>query len=400
MPEALIQAKDLSKAFGQTQAVAGVSLQVAAGEIYGLVGPDGAGKTTLLRLLCGALHMDFGSVSLAGFDIAQHVEQAREQIGYLAQRFALYEELTVMENLKFFAEVRGLPAKEWQPCSQEILTFVGLAEFTGRRAGQLSGGMKQKLGLALALVNRPHILLLDEPTTGVDPLTRQDFWQLIIRLLRDDGPAILVSTPYMDEAARCTRVGFLRGGNLINEGTPSQLRNQLSGRVAELSGQPQAILAKLASEDEDIENVQRFGSRLHLRIRAGQSEVVISRLSEKIIGTGGKLYSLRMIEPQLEDVFIVYRRRCSMSTAIHTENLTRRFGNFLAVDHLSFEVQTGQIFGYLGPNGSGKTTTIRMLLGLLHPSEGGAQVLGYDVATQAEQVRCVFRVHVTKICFI
>jgi ABC-2 type transport system ATP-binding protein len=306
MPETLIQAKDLLKAFGQTQAVAGVSLQVSAGEIYGLVGPDGAGKTTLLRLLCGALHMDSGSVSLAGFDIAQHVEQAREQIGYLAQRFALYEELTVMENLKFFAEVRGLPAKEWQPRSQEILTFVGLAEFTGRRAGQLSGGMKQKLGLALALVNRPHILLLDEPTTGVDPLTRQDFWQLIIRLLRDDGPAILVSTPYMDEAARCTRVGFLRGGMLINEGTPRQLRSQLSGRVAELSGQPQAILARLASEDEDVENIQRFGSRLHLRIRAGQSEVVLSRLSEKIIDSGGKLVSLRMIEPQLEDVFIVF----------------------------------------------------------------------------------------------
>src|SRR5271157_532581 len=306
MPDKLIEADDLSKAFGQTQAVVGVSLQVASGEIYGLVGPDGAGKTTLLRLLCGALHVDSGTVSLAGFDIAHHVEQAREQIGYLAQRFSLYEELTVMENLKFFAEVRGLPAKDWLPRSQEILTFVGLADFTGRRAGQLSGGMKQKLGLALALVNRPRILLLDEPTTGVDPLTRQDFWELIIKLLRDEGPAILVSTPYMDEADRCTRVGFLRTGKLIREGTPSELRSLLLGRVVELAGQPQSLLARLASSDEDVENVQRFGSRLHLRIRAGQSEVVIQRLNEKIIGNGGKLDSLRMIEPQLEDVFIVF----------------------------------------------------------------------------------------------
>ena len=306
MPEVLIQVNTLAKAFGKTQAVDGVSLQVAAGEIYGLVGPDGAGKTTLLRLVCGALHTDAGSVSLAGFDIAKHAEQAREQIGYLAQRFALYEELTVMENLKFFAEVRGLPAKDWQPRSQEILAFVGLSEFTGRRAGQLSGGMKQKLGLALALVNRPRILLLDEPTTGVDPLTRQDFWQLIIRLLRDESPAILVSTPYMDEAARCTRVGFLRSGKLIREGTPHQLRGQLFGRIAELSGQPQSLLAELASADEDVENVQRFGARLHIRIRTGQSELVIKRLSEKISGSGGKLEALRMIEPQLEDVFIVF----------------------------------------------------------------------------------------------
>ncbi|MDR3577040.1 MAG: ABC transporter ATP-binding protein [Anaerolineaceae bacterium] len=306
MPEPLIQANALSKVFGQIRAVDGVSLQVAAGEIYGLVGPDGAGKTTLLRLLCGALHMDTGSVTLAGFDVGKHAEQAREQIGYLAQRFALYEELTVMENLKFFAEVRGMPAAEWQPRSQEILAFVGLAEFTGRRAGQLSGGMKQKLGLALALVNRPRILLLDEPTTGVDPLTRQDFWQLIIRLLRDESPAILVSTPYMDEAARCTQVGFLRSGKLIREGTPRQLRSQLDGRVAELSGQPQALLAELAGSDPDVENVQRFGSRLHLRMREGQSEAVINRLRDKINGSGGRLAVLRMIEPQLEDVFIVF----------------------------------------------------------------------------------------------
>ena len=228
MAEVLIRASDLHKCFGSTHAVNGVSLQVSEGEIYGLVGPDGAGKTTLLRLLCGALHPDRGGASLAGFDVARQVERARQQIGYLAQRFALYEELTVLENLRFFAEVRGLPGSQWKPRSQEILAFVGLADFVERRAGQLSGGMKQKLGLALALINRPHILLLDEPTTGVDPVTRQDFWRLIIGLLQEESLCVLVSTPYMDEAARCQRVGFLRGGKLISEGTPPRLPRLVS----------------------------------------------------------------------------------------------------------------------------------------------------------------------------
>ena len=179
---ALIETNHLHKSFGNTHAVDDLNLSVAAGEIYGLVGPDGAGKTTALRLLCGALRSDAGQTSITTYDIARQTEQARAQIGYLPQRFSLYEDLTVLENLRFFAEARGLPTVEWKPRCMEILEFVGLAEFINRRAGQLSGGMKQKLGLAAALVHRPRVLLLDEPTTGVDPVTRQDFWQLIIRL--------------------------------------------------------------------------------------------------------------------------------------------------------------------------------------------------------------------------
>ena len=304
MAEVLIQADDLHKSFGSTRAVDGVSLRVAEGEIYGLVGPDGAGKTTLLRLLCGALHMDGGGAVLAGFDVAHHVEQAREHIGYLAQRFALYEELTVLENLRFFAEVRGLPTSQWKPRSQEILAFVGLADFVERRAGQLSGGMKQKLGLALALINRPRILLLDEPTTGVDPVTRQDFWRLIIGLLQEESLCVLVSTPYMDEAARCKRVGFLRGGKLISEGTPRDLRAILAGRILELSGDPQELLLRLARSEAGVETVQRFGSRFHLRVAEGAAQAVIQRLGERIPAAGGSIESLAPIEAQLEDVFI------------------------------------------------------------------------------------------------
>ena len=304
MTELLINAHNLSKTFGQTHAVAGVSVQVAAGEIYGLVGPDGAGKTTLLRLLCGALHLDTGDVTLGKFDMKKQPDQARTQLGYLAQRFALYEDLTVLENLRFFAELRGLSAQAWEPRSREILEFVDLAQFGGRRAGQLSGGMKQKLGLALALVTRPQILLLDEPTTAVDPVTRQDFWRLIFSLLRNEKIAVLVSTPYMDEAMRCTRVGFLRAGKLISEGTPTELRAPYAGRILELAGEPQRLIADLARADVDVENLQRFGNRLHARVRAGQTETVVQRLRAQISQAGGRVELLRAIEPQLEDVFI------------------------------------------------------------------------------------------------
>src|SRR5512143_1164725 len=179
----LVEATNLKKYFGETHAVDHVSLQVKTGEIYGLVGADGAGKTTTMRLLVGALLPDHGEVTICGYDVIRKTEDARSQLGYLSQRFSLYEDLTVLENIRFFAEVRGLKSNEWLPRSLEILDFVGLERFKDRRAGQLSGGMKQKLGLASALVTRPHVLLLDEPTTGVDPLTRQDFWQLVISLV-------------------------------------------------------------------------------------------------------------------------------------------------------------------------------------------------------------------------
>ena len=180
--ELLVQATNLKKSFGSLHAVDGVSLRIPPGEIYGLVGADGAGKTTTMRLLVGALLPDEGEVTVCGYHVIRETEHARSQLGYLSQRFSLYEDLTVLENIRFFAEVRGLKSDEWLPRSLEILNFVGLEQFKDRRAGQLSGGMKQKLGLASALVTRPRVLLLDEPTTGVDPVTRQDFWQLVIKL--------------------------------------------------------------------------------------------------------------------------------------------------------------------------------------------------------------------------
>jgi len=312
----LINAQGLYKSFGETHAVDDVSLAVQPGEIYGLVGPDGAGKTTTLRLLVGALNPDAGEIEVGGFNVLKQVENARSQIGYLSQRFSLYEDLTVLENIRFFAEVRGLSTKEWLPRSLEILEFVGLAEFKDRRAGQLSGGMRQKLGLASALVTRPRVLLLDEPTTGVDPVTRQDFWQLLIRLvsksLSPDGRggggegevSVLLTTPYMDEAARCHRVGFMRGGKIIAEGTPSELRAALNGRILELRGQPIALLRKVAHQDEDVEDVQAFGDRLHVRVGEYKAEAVLSRLKSEIRSEGGQVTELRSVPAVLEDVFI------------------------------------------------------------------------------------------------
>ncbi len=313
----LIDAVDLQKSFGNVRAVDGVTLHVEPGEIYGLVGSDGAGKTTTMRLIVGALKADSGRAEVGGYDIEQQTENARSQIGYLSQRFSLYEDLTVLENIRFFAEVRGLKPGEWVPRCMELLEFVGLAGFRDRRAGQLSGGMKQKLGLASALVTRPRVLLLDEPTTGVDPVTRQDFWQLLISLVATplaapaanqpgaaNGVAVLISTPYMDEAARCHRVGFMRQGRIIAEGTPLELRTRLADRILELRGSPLRQLRQIAQQQHGVEDVRAFGDRLHLRVAENRAGEVLSRLPALVAAQGATIQEFRVVPPGLEDVFI------------------------------------------------------------------------------------------------
>ncbi len=299
----LIEVHDLSRAFGDTRAVDGLSFSVSEGEIYGLVGPDGAGKTTTMRLLCGALRADSGQVTIAGMDLADKPELVRERIGYLPQRFSLYGELTAMENLRFFAEVRGLGRNEWLPRAREILTFVGLDEFADRRAEALSGGMRQKLGLAAALIHRPQVLLLDEPTGGVDPVTRQAFWQLLFRLLRE-GVAVLISTPYMDEAARCSRLGFLNRGKLMVEGSPQGIEARLQDRILEVEGGPRAILERVARDDPEVESAHAFGDRLRLRLSDPVSADICSRLEEAMVGMGATVGRMETSPPTIEDVFI------------------------------------------------------------------------------------------------
>jgi ABC-2 type transport system ATP-binding protein len=314
-----IIAQHLRKTFGSTLAVDDLNLNIASGEIYGLVGSDGAGKTTTMRLLVGALKPDSGDASICGWSVGKQTEQARAQLGYLSQRFSLYEDLTVLENIRFFAEMRGMARQEWLPRCLEILDFVGLEPFKDRRAGQLSGGMRQKLGLASALVTRPRVLLLDEPTTGVDPVTRQDFWQLLIRLVApgsrspsagethggsEQDVAVILSTPYMDEAARCKRVGFMRLGRMIAEGSPSQLRASLEGRIVEVQGRSLPAMRELAGKIKGVEDVRAFGDRLHMRVAAGQADSVIQGLYSSPTSGDDATLTARLVPPTLEDVFI------------------------------------------------------------------------------------------------
>jgi ABC-2 type transport system ATP-binding protein len=297
----LIEAHNLHKSFGPTRAVNGVSLTVRAGEAYGLVGPDGAGKTTTLRLLVGALRADAGAARVGGYDVARQTEQARVGLGYLAQRFSLYGDLTVIENLRFFGQVRGMGGAVIERRAEELLKFVGLGGFEQRRADQLSGGMRQKLGLACALVHQPKVLLLDEPTGGVDPVTRQDFWQLIIRIL-GEGAAVVVSTPDMDEAARCNRLGFMHRGRILVQGSPRELTASMAGRVLELAAHPKDAAKTIAQSDPDVEDVLTFGDRFHLRVKAVEGP--LARLPAALSAAGVAVDRLRPIPPSLEDVFI------------------------------------------------------------------------------------------------
>jgi ABC-2 type transport system ATP-binding protein len=300
-PVPLVDARGLQRAFGPIRAVDGVDIVVQPGEAYGLVGPDGAGKTTTLRLLVGALLPDAGSVRVGGHDMTADPDVARSGIGYLAQRFSLYADLTVWENLRFFAEVRGIRGEPFRTRAAELIGFVGLTGFEQRRAEALSGGMKQKLGLACALVHEPRVLLLDEPTGGVDPVTRQEFWKLLIRLLAE-GRAIIVSTPYMDEASRCTRVGFMHSGRILVEGTPRQLTAGFEGHVLELDARPRGSVRPIALADPDVEDVMAFGDRLHLRVRDAAGP--LERLPGALAAAGITVVRLRAVAPSMEDVFI------------------------------------------------------------------------------------------------
>ena len=300
-PEILLETHDLIKTFGAARAVDGLNLQVRAGEMIGLVGPDGAGKTTTMRLLCGALQATSGSIQVAGFDVPGQVEKAREQIGYLAQRFSLYGDLTVKENLSFFGEVFDMNDAEREERSKELLRFAGLEEFANRPAAALSGGMQKKLGLASALVHSPKVLLLDEPTGGVDPVARQEFWHLLIGLLRG-GSAVLVSTPYMDEAMRFNRVIFMNHGRALMQDAPRALTGRLNGRILELAAEPQMTARDIVVRDPDVEDVHSFGGYLHLRVSSPEGPM--GRIPGALKAAGVSVTHLVPVAATLEDVFI------------------------------------------------------------------------------------------------
>jgi ABC-2 type transport system ATP-binding protein len=401
-PDAAIVARGLSRNFGELKAVDDLNLTVAPGEIYGLVGPDGAGKTTTLRMMTSILDPSAGQCQVAGFDVRMHPDGVKDSIAYMSQRFALYFDLTVKENIDFYADLYGVPRKGRQGRMDELLGFSGMQQFKRRRAGQLSGGMKQKLQLVCALIHTPKVLLLDEPTNGVDPVSRRDFWRVLYRLLQQ-GVAILVTTAYLDEAERCHRVGLLHRGRLLAEGTPGKVKALVKDQIlAVYTPRPRTAAALLRPR---MGRASVFGNSVH--VICGDADAAQDEVRRIMDAAGMPIEGVERVDPSLEDVFIDMVRasddlpadspgliitakqeqRCHGQPAVTVNALTRRFGHFTAVDNISFEVATGEIFGFLGPNGAGKSTTIRMLCGLLAPSEGSATVAGFDINTSAEQIK-------------
>jgi len=297
----MISAEGLTRTFGDLVALDGLSLSVARGEIFGLVGPDGAGKTTALRILAGILRPDGGSARVAGFDAAREPARVQDRIGYMSQRFGLYADLTVAENLAFYADLYGISRGEREERAERLFGFSGLAPFRRRRAGDLSGGMKQKLGLACALVHTPEVLLLDEPTNGVDPVSRRDFWRILYGLQKE-GVTLLVSTAYLDEAERCDRVGLMHHGRLVAVGSPTELKARMPGTLLEVRTPQTRHAAAVLREAFPSWTVGLFGDRLHAAVPDGAAarQDLESALRARDIPWD----SVRAVSPSLEDLFL------------------------------------------------------------------------------------------------
>ena len=410
-----IEARNLTKQFGALTAVDNVSFQVNPGEIFGIVGPDGAGKTTALRMLSSIMDPDAGTAAIAGFDTRTASFAVKGHLAYMSQRFGLYPDLTVAENISFYADLYGMPVKGRETRIAELLGFSHMQPFQKRKAGDLSGGMKQKLQLICALIHTPSVLLLDEPTNGVDPVSRRDFWRILYKIVKQ-GVCILVTTAYLDEAERCDRIGLLDKGKLLATGTPQEIKGLMNGKVLTIRSPDARKISKVLQAGLTGLNITVFGDTLHIvcqQIQATQEKVL-----ELIHVNGLRVDEAREAPPSLEDVFVSMMSRGEAEShlgaqgaetrslpgnsvhrpfeapgqipagiAVQVDHLTRVFSRFTAVDNLSFQVQKGEIFGFLGPNGAGKSTTIRMLCGLLSPSSGSGVVAGYDILIQAEQIK-------------
>jgi len=296
-----ISSTSLTRSFGETLAVDRLDLEVAEGELFGLVGPDGAGKTTTMRMLTGILTPTEGTAAVAGFDVVKQAESLKTHIGYMSQRFGLYPDLSVAENIAFYADIYGVPAREFAQRTEELLAFSNLTPFKDRLAGNLSGGMKQKLGLACALIHTPRVLFLDEPTNGVDPVSRRDFWRILYQLIRE-GVTIFVSTAYLDEAERCNRVALMHAGRLLAVGTPDDVKRLMKGALLEVRTSSPRRTAALLREKLPDANVGLFGDRVHLATGEPQRDEAIARAS--LAAAGLEVVSIRPIEPSLEDVFV------------------------------------------------------------------------------------------------
>ncbi|AHM73053.1 ATP-binding cassette domain-containing protein [Yersinia hibernica] len=397
----LITLEGVEKSFPglESPAVASLTAEIRSGAVTGLVGPDGAGKTTLLRMLAGLLKPSHGKMTVVGLDPLENDRQLHSILGYMPQKFGLYEDLTVMENLTLYADLRGVTGELRRQTFERLLTFTDLTRFTGRLAGKLSGGMKQKLGLACTLVGQPKVLLLDEPGVGVDPISRRELWRMVHELA-SDGMLILWSTSYLDEAEQCREVLLLNEGKLLYSGAPQALTQRMSGRtilLAAQSGTNRKLLQHALTLPQVSDGVIQ-GKYVRLIIKPGVDH---SQLLPLLNQPNGKIMEA---EPRFEDAFIDLLGGGPASesalakimprvegrhdeTVIEAQELTKKFGDFAATDHVNFQVKRGEIFGLLGPNGAGKSTTFKMMCGLLVPTGGKALVLGMDLKTSSGKAR-------------
>lgn len=405
----VIRAEGLAKQFlvkesGRTvQALKDISLDIPRGQLTALVGPDGAGKTTFLRLVAGLLQADAGTLTVLDVDVHAHPQQVQDRISYMPQRFGLYEDLSVQENLDLYADLHGVPHGQREERYQRLLEMTDLARFTERPAGKLSGGMKQKLGLACTLVRSPDLLLLDEPTVGVDPLSRRELWEIIQQLIEQEQLSVLVSTSYMDEAERCAEVFLLHQGQLMAKGDPASIREH-ADNLCFIATPPQdqparTLQARLLDDHQNIvDAVPQSGEVRFIR----QPDADQAELDRLLDGA-----PVRQVDARLEDGFMfllrargdaeavdmtslkagTHRHADYDETVIEVKDLVRKFGDFTAVASTSFSVHRGEIFGLLGPNGAGKTTTFRMLCGLLPATSGTLQVAGVNLRHARAQAR-------------
>jgi ABC-2 type transport system ATP-binding protein len=300
-----IETVDLSRSFGPVRAVNRLNLTVRTGQIHGLLGPDGAGKTTTLRLLCGVLRPDNGRAIVAGIDVMYDPEGVRQRIGYMPQRFSLYGDLTVLENLRFYADAYAVPQVERAALLTRLLGFSRLEPFRNRRADELSGGMRQKLALACALIHRPQVLLLDEPTTGVDPVSRREFWDLLNEAVHNHSMTVLLTTPYMDEAERCHEVSFMRAGDILANGTPRELQRLVPGVVLEIRAEPRHAAETAIRALPGVRDVHVFGDRLHVIAEPRFDDAALRRT---LADANVALHTIRPVSPGMEDIFLYLQR--------------------------------------------------------------------------------------------
>ncbi len=392
--------KSFRRAGRKIAALDSVSLAIQPGQVTGLIGPDGAGKTTLMRLVAGLLLPDEGRIHVLGIDALTQPLEVQSSVGYMPQRFGLYDDLSVQENLNLYADLQGVPVEERAARFQKLMQMTGLGPFTQRLAGQLSGGMKQKLGLACTLVRSPRLLLLDEPTVGVDPLSRRELWQIVYRQVQEAGMSVLLSTAYLDEAERCDEVILMHQGKLLGQGEPADFSRSVAGRTFQVSatGVSHRYLQERVSRAPGVLDALIEGEAVRLVMEAG----IEPKLEELL--PGQENIQLSAVEPRFEDAFIarLKTQRNMGSTAlirhnkvtydaddevIRVHNLQRRFGDFIAVNNISFSVRRGEIFGLLGANGAGKSTTFRMLCGLLPASSGELAVAGHDLRRASASAR-------------